>query len=148
MTPRENPDVNGPWICNKGRDLANIFERPRAEQAMQKGKPAPLGDAIAAARRLIREANRPAALVSSWGSNEELAAFKAALGDRVDPADHHPRHHHSPHRWVVERRRVHPARTDQAPQLALGCAIVLGADDRAQQRHVDGVATPALCIEQ
>ena len=22
VTPRENPDVNGPWICNKGRDLA------------------------------------------------------------------------------------------------------------------------------
>jgi NADH-quinone oxidoreductase subunit G len=84
VTPRENPEVNGPWICNKGRDLARIFERPRAEQAMQKGKPVSLGDAIAAARRLIRDAKQPAALVSSWGSNEELAAFKAALGERVE----------------------------------------------------------------
>ena len=37
VTPLENPAVNGPWICNKGRDLAAIFERPRAEHAMQKG---------------------------------------------------------------------------------------------------------------
>jgi len=82
VTPRENPAVNGPWICNKGRDLAQIFERPRAQQAMQKGQALPLADAISAARRLIGEARRPAALVSSWGSNEELAAFKAALGGR------------------------------------------------------------------
>jgi NADH-quinone oxidoreductase subunit G len=84
VTPRENPAVNGPWICNKGRDLAQIFERPRAQQALLKGQPAPLADAIAAARRLIGEARRPAALVSNWGSNEELAAFKAALGDRLE----------------------------------------------------------------
>jgi len=31
VTPLENPAVNGPWICNKGRDLAQIFERARAE---------------------------------------------------------------------------------------------------------------------
>ena len=74
--------MNGPWICNKGRDLAKIFERPRAEQAMLNGTPVELSAAIAAARRLIGEAKRPVALVSSWGSNEELAAFKAALGGR------------------------------------------------------------------
>jgi len=84
VTPRENPAVNGPWICNKGRDLAQIFERPRAEQALLKGQPTTLGEAIAAAHRLIGQAKRPAALVSSWGSNEELAAFKATLGDRFD----------------------------------------------------------------
>ena len=39
VTPLENPAVNGPWICNKGRDLAQIFERTRALQPMQKGKP-------------------------------------------------------------------------------------------------------------
>ena len=37
VTPLENPAVNGPWICNKGRDLAQIFERPRATQAMHQG---------------------------------------------------------------------------------------------------------------
>jgi NADH-quinone oxidoreductase subunit G len=82
ITPFENPEVNGPWICNKARDLAQIFERPRAEQAMAKGEPVDLSEAIAAARRLIEGAKRPVALVSSWGSNEELAAFKQALGGR------------------------------------------------------------------
>jgi NADH-quinone oxidoreductase subunit G len=82
VTPLENPAVNGPWICNKGRDLAQIFERARAEQAMHKGQPVELQAAIASARALIGAAKRPVALVSSWGSNEELAAFKTALGER------------------------------------------------------------------
>jgi NADH-quinone oxidoreductase subunit G len=84
VTPRENPAVNGPWICNKGRDLARIFERPRAEEAMLAGRPALLADAINVARAAIRRARRPVALVSSWGSNEELAAFSAALGKRFE----------------------------------------------------------------
>ena len=49
---------------------------------MQKGKPVDLPAAIAAAGRLIVDAKHPVALVSSWGSNEELAAFKQALGER------------------------------------------------------------------
>ena len=83
VTPLANPDVNGPWICNKGRDLATIFERPRALQAMLRGQPATLDAAIAATRDLIAAAKHPLALVSSWGSNEELAAFAAALGARM-----------------------------------------------------------------
>jgi NADH-quinone oxidoreductase subunit G len=93
VTPLENTTVNGPWICNKGRDLAALFERPRAEQALLKGRPVSLGEAVAAARRLIDDAGRPVALVSSWGSNEELAAFKAAAGGRFTcfvKADHRP----------------------------------------------------------
>ncbi len=82
VTPIDNPAINGPWICNKGRDLAQIFERARAEQAMHKGRPVELQAAMANARALIGAAKRPVALVSSWGSNEELAAFKAALGQR------------------------------------------------------------------
>ena len=80
VTPLENPAVNGPWICNKGRDLAQIFERPRADRAMQKGKPVELAAALAAARKLIAEAKHPVALVSNWGSNEELAAFHDSAG--------------------------------------------------------------------
>jgi NADH-quinone oxidoreductase subunit G len=82
VTPLENADVNGPWICNKGRDLSAIFERPRAVQPMQDGQPVELGVAIDAARRLIDAADRPVALVSTWGSNEELAALKRALPER------------------------------------------------------------------
>jgi NADH-quinone oxidoreductase subunit G len=93
VTPRENPQVNGPWICNKGRDLAQIFERPRATDAMQKGRPVDLPAALAAARNLLAAARKPVALVSSWGSNEELEACAKALGGRVQAfvkADHVP----------------------------------------------------------
>jgi len=81
VTPLENPAVNGPWICNKGRDLARIFERTRAEQPMLKGRPVPVAEALDAARRLIGASRHPVALVSNWGSNEELEAFKRHLGE-------------------------------------------------------------------
>jgi NADH-quinone oxidoreductase subunit G len=84
VTPLDDPSVNGPWICNKGRDLASIWERPRAELAMLKGTPVPLAEAIAEARRLIDGAKERTALVSSWGSNEELAAFRDHLAPRFD----------------------------------------------------------------
>ncbi len=83
VTPLENPSVNGPWICNKGRDLADVFERERALKPMLKGGGVALDVALAAARSLLAVSRRPAALVSSWGSNEELAAFRAAFGDRI-----------------------------------------------------------------
>jgi NADH-quinone oxidoreductase subunit G len=91
VTPLENPAVNGPWICNKGRDLAKILGRARAEVAMLKGRTAELQGAIAQARTLIAGAKKPVAVVSSWASNEELAAFKSALGARFTAfvkADH------------------------------------------------------------
>jgi NADH-quinone oxidoreductase subunit G len=82
VTPRENPAVNGPWMCNKGRDLAKILERPRATQAMRSGQPVELATAIATASDLIAAATKPVALVSSWGSNEELDVFERTLGQR------------------------------------------------------------------
>jgi NADH-quinone oxidoreductase subunit G len=81
VTPLENPAVNGPWICNKARDLARILERTRAEEPMLKGRPVTVAAAIDEARRLIGAARHPLALVSSWGSNEELDAFKQYLGE-------------------------------------------------------------------
>lgn len=82
VTPRENP--HGPWTCNKARDYAAFLERERAGQAMRAGKPVAAGEALEAARDLIASARRPVALVSSWASNEELAAFRDALGARFD----------------------------------------------------------------
>ena len=82
VTPLENALVNGPWICNKGRDLAAIFERPRALQAMERGQPVELNVAIDAARRLLEAAAHPVALVSTWGSNEELSALSRVLPKR------------------------------------------------------------------
>jgi NADH-quinone oxidoreductase subunit G len=93
VTPLENPAVNGPWICNKGRDLARVFGRARAEVAMLKGRPADLPGAVAQARALIAAAARPVAAISSWASNEELAAFREAFGTRLAAfvkADHEP----------------------------------------------------------
>jgi NADH-quinone oxidoreductase subunit G len=84
VTPLENAAVNGPWICNVGRDLGSFFERPRAEQAMTNGSPVDLPLAIEHARRLIESAKRPVALLSNWGSNEELDAFERALGARFE----------------------------------------------------------------
>ncbi len=82
VTPLENPAVNGPWICNVGRDLGPFFERPRALQAMTSGNAVDLAAAIEHARRLIEGAQQPVALVSNWGSNEELEAFERVLGTR------------------------------------------------------------------
>jgi NADH-quinone oxidoreductase subunit G len=84
VTPRENPAVNGAWICNKGRDFAKFLERERATQALCAGAPVPAGAAIDAARALLAAAQHPVALVSSWASNEELAAFADELGERFD----------------------------------------------------------------
>jgi NADH-quinone oxidoreductase subunit G len=81
VTPLENPAVNGPWICNKGRDLARIFERARADEPMLKGRPVTVAAALDEARRLIGAARHPLALISNWGSNEELEAFKRYLGE-------------------------------------------------------------------
>ncbi len=82
VTPRENAAVNGPWICNTGRDLARTLERPRALHAMLKGEPVGLERAIEAARALIARAGPAVALVSSWASNEELAVFQRTLSAR------------------------------------------------------------------
>ncbi|HTS23161.1 MAG TPA: 2Fe-2S iron-sulfur cluster-binding protein [Casimicrobiaceae bacterium] len=83
VTPLENREVNGSWICNKGRDLAAIFERPRALQATRNGQPVDLETAVDSARGLLAVARHPVALVSSWGSNEELESFSRTLGSRV-----------------------------------------------------------------
>jgi len=79
ITPLENPAVNGPWVCNKARDLAAIFERPRVTHPLVGGEETSVASAIEAAAALIAAARHPVALVSNWGSNEELAAFHATL---------------------------------------------------------------------
>ncbi len=79
ITPRENPAVNGPWVCNKARDLARIFERPRATAPMMKGLEVTVGEALASAQTLLAQSRCTVVLVSSWGSNEELQALHGAV---------------------------------------------------------------------
>lgn len=83
VTPRDNPAVNGPWICNKARDLPQALSRARALQPMRKGRVVAADEALAAARELIASARHAVALVSSAASNEELAAFDAAFATRM-----------------------------------------------------------------
>jgi NADH-quinone oxidoreductase subunit G len=133
VTPLENAEVNGPWICNKGRDLARIFERPRAEAALLKGNPVELDAAIDAARRLIEAAKRPVALVSTWGSNEELAAFKRSLGGRFSALvkqDWSPQ----PGERVEDDLLI---RADKNPNGAAARALFAQADDPSRALPAD-----------
>lgn len=93
VTPLENPAVNGPWTCNKARDLSVILERPRAEQAMLVGVAASVEDSVRVAASLISQAKKAVALISSWGSNEELSVYHSTLAPSFTnyvKADHVP----------------------------------------------------------
>ncbi|HVO90701.1 MAG TPA: NADH-quinone oxidoreductase, partial [Casimicrobiaceae bacterium] len=94
VTPRENAAVNGPWMCDTGRDLGALLDRPRATQAMIEGKSVTLETAIEAARKRIAASHAPIALVSNWGSNEELRAFAEALAQRCTVLIKIDRHAH------------------------------------------------------
>jgi NADH-quinone oxidoreductase subunit G len=74
VTPRDNPAVNGPWMCNIGRDLTALLERARALQPMRGG--APVTSAGVEEPGAARVRAPPAALVSS-GARTRVAAFKA-----------------------------------------------------------------------
>ena len=85
ITPFDNPDINGPWICNKGFDLNKIqTSKPRALTPLIKEEAASIEDAIRETVRLISHARKPAILLSSYASNEELAACKIALDGKFD----------------------------------------------------------------
>ena len=93
VTPLDNPAVNGPWICNKARDLSQLLERPRAEVAMVKGAAVSVENAVRTAAAMIAIAKHGVALVSSWGSNEELATYHSTLAPSFTnyvKADHVP----------------------------------------------------------
>lgn len=83
VTPREDATEKGPWVCNKARDLAQLLERARALQPMLKGQVVEPDTAVLRARELLLQAKRPVALVSSWASNEELAAFAGSLAAQM-----------------------------------------------------------------
>jgi NADH-quinone oxidoreductase subunit G len=79
----DNPEINGPWLCNKGFDMHQWMSRDRLLHPSLAGVPATVEAALAQACRLLSEARHPALLVSAQASNEELDAAKAALGERV-----------------------------------------------------------------
>jgi len=86
ISAHDNPEINGPWLCNKGFDLAKAMARERPLHPTLAGQPASGAAAVAQARRLLAEAQKPALLVSAHASNEELDACRdalQALGGRV-----------------------------------------------------------------
>ncbi len=133
VTPHGAPGPDGPWICNKGRDLARIWERPRACEPLRKGRVVAVEEALDGARQLIDAAKRPVALVSSWASNEELAAFRDALGTRCQvfiKRDHRP----------VEGEVVEDdflIRADKNPNTAGARAVFGDAADRDPEFPAD-----------
>ena len=82
VTAHENPEINGPWLCNKGFDQHKLLSRERALTPMLDDAPASIEQALAEAGDMIARARSPAALVSALASNEELDVFKATLGAR------------------------------------------------------------------
>ena len=82
VTAHENPEINGPWLCNKGFDQHKLMSRARMLTPMLGDAPASVEQALDRARDLIAQARSPAALVSALASNEELDVFKATLGAR------------------------------------------------------------------
>jgi NADH-quinone oxidoreductase subunit G len=83
VTPRENPAVNGPWICNKAATCPSIFERARAEPMLKgarwRSRRRSRGPRLIAARK-------PGRAGLELGLQRGARAFKAALGAALRPA--------------------------------------------------------------
>lgn len=82
ITVLENDAINGEWLCNKGFDMHKTMSRERALTPLVDGFKATDDDLLAAARKLLAQATKPAAVVSSHASNEELQAFKETMADK------------------------------------------------------------------
>ena len=76
----ENPEINGPWLCNKGYDQHKWMARDRLVQPLVRGQAGSASEAVAEAKRLLESARNPAVLVSSHASNEELDVLYSLLG--------------------------------------------------------------------
>lgn len=81
VTPLENAEINGPWLCNKGFDLHKFMARERALTPMVRAFKASEDEMFVAISELLEKAKNTAAIVSSHASNEELTAFKPLSGE-------------------------------------------------------------------
>jgi NADH-quinone oxidoreductase subunit G len=81
--PAGAPAEGGPWLCNRGFDQHVWMRRPRLPTALVAGQATDVDAAIARARELVGAAQRPAVLVSTHASNEEVEAALARLPTRA-----------------------------------------------------------------
>ncbi len=113
ITPHITPEVNGHWICNKARDLAKYFERPRQLIPQINNREVSLSTAVKETQELIKKSKRIAFIVSSWGSNEELQVLKETLGHQFDfyvKDDLLPQKHEVIEDQILIRRNKNPNR--------------------------------------
>jgi NADH-quinone oxidoreductase subunit G len=82
VTALDNPEINGPWLCNTGFDMHKWMARERLLHPQVEGREASWDEAIGRARGLLAAARSPAALVSAHASNEELDVFAKYLAKR------------------------------------------------------------------
>ncbi|MEW6743169.1 MAG: 2Fe-2S iron-sulfur cluster-binding protein [Planctomycetota bacterium] len=83
VMPRANPDVNGYFICNRGRfDYLKLASpENRVTTPRVRGEGAPFTLAIAEARRLLNEAGENVlAVLSPRLTNEEISLLREVLG--------------------------------------------------------------------
>ena len=85
VTAHENPEINGPWLCNKGFDQHRLMSRERTLTPMLGDAPASVEQALAWARDLIAQARSPAALVSALAIRGEVHTSPAWQNNVVPP---------------------------------------------------------------
>lgn len=82
-TPLQNDAINGPWLCNKGFDLHKFMTRDRALTPMVRAFKVTPSEMLTTAKDLLAKAEKPAVLVSSHASNEELTSVQEFLSEKV-----------------------------------------------------------------
>ena len=151
FVPRSNPDVNGWWMCDYGRFLADGLNRREIEVPLRRFEDAEQAvtwdEALAELASTLRKARRPLVVASANLSNEALFSVKRNLleGSRFDvvvPV------HRGEDRRVKNARREWMVGGDAHPNSAgaahMGLATADGADLESYLRDGDG---PLLILD-
>ena len=88
ITALPNPDINGPWICNKGFDLHKVLLRERVTNVRLGGVPASLDQAVDRARTLLA-AGEVAGRHGLGSGFERRARRVCGVGQSTRPAPAH-----------------------------------------------------------
>jgi NADH-quinone oxidoreductase subunit G len=98
---RENPKVNGHWICDKGRYEYNYIDQDRLTEVLADGQSISVPEALTRLEEMIKQlvhknkTKRISVLLNSFLSNEELYLIRRIFRDQlnaghirlIDPAD-------------------------------------------------------------
>lgn len=98
---RENPKVNGHWICDKGRYEYKYIDQDRMTEVLSDGQSISASEALSRLKEMIKrlvhknKTNRISVLLNSFLSNEELYLIQRIFRDQlnaghirlIDPGD-------------------------------------------------------------